>query len=259
MLVLSKTIEDKLSEMFEFKFVPQTFVSLLVMLILVIISIIIGIKIKKQKIDEKPKGIVLLAIMFYELIDKFVVDIMGNRNKSFVKYIFALAPYIFLAFIISLTGLPSPIVYIATPLSLALITFVAFHVTAIKENKWAYFKRYVDPIPIFLPINLLSMWAPLLSLTLRMFGNAISGFCIMSLLYYSLEGLSDVLFGLSFAGPVGYQSIFIAPIFTPALHLYFDLFSGFIQTLVFIMLTQIYILQEQNEPDENRVIEEVLS
>jgi len=158
-----------------------------------------------------------------------------------------------------LTGLPSPVVYLATPLSLALFVFFLVHGTAIKENHWGYFKRYVDPFPVFLPINLISMWAPTLALTFRLFGNAVSGYCIMSLVYYALEGVSNLIFTGDFGAALGIQSIWVAPLVTPLLHLYFDLFSGFIQTLVFSMLTLIYVAQEQAQEDDNQVIEEVVS
>ncbi len=253
------TVSERLGEMFTLKFVPQTFMALVVMLIILIFAILIGHKVRHAKITDKPKGLLLFGIMFYQLMENFTLQIMSPRYRGFTKYMMVICPYLFLCFTIGLTGLPSPVVYLATPLILALTTFGFVHGTAIKENHWGYFKRYVEPFPVFLPINLISMWAPTLALTFRLFGNAISGYCIMNLIYYGLEGLSDVIFGSSFSGAIGVQSIWVAPLVTPFLHLYFDLFSGFIQTLVFSMLTLIYVSQEQSEEDENQVIEEVVS
>ena len=53
--------------------------------------------------------------------------------------------------------------------------------------------------------------------------------------------------GETVAGAAGPAGIFLPPLITPVLHLYFDLFSGFVQTFVFILLTMIFVLQEQNE------------
>ena len=259
-MIFAKTVNDKINDMVNLDFRPQLFVSLLVMLLVLIIFLIIGHKAKKAKIDEKPKGLFLIGILFFQLIDGLTLSIMDKKYRNFTRIILVIAPYIFISFIISLTGLPSPIVYLATPLSLALITFSQVHYTAIKENRWGYFKRYVEPVAVFLPINLISMWAPTLALTFRLFGNAISGFCIMNIVYYSLETLSNFIFtGDMITGAIGVQSIFIAPIITPVLHLYFDLFSGFIQTLVFSILTLIYVSQEQASEDDNQIIEEVTS
>jgi F-type H+-transporting ATPase subunit a len=259
-MLLAKTVSDKMGEMFKLEFVPQTFVSLLVMLIVLLFFLIIGHKARNASITKKPKGLFLLGILFFQTIDNFTLSIMNKKYRDFARVILVIAPYLFISFIISLTGLPSPIVYLATPLSLALITFFMVHGTAIKENHWGYFKRYVEPVAVFLPINLISMWAPTLALTFRMFGNAISGFCIMNIVYYGLEAISNAIFTGNFVGgAIGFQSIFVAPLITPLLHLYFDLFSGFIQTLVFCMLTLIYVAQEQSSSDDNEIIEEVMS
>jgi len=260
LLVFEKiTVAERLSEIFTFKFVPQTFIALLIMLVILIFSIIIGVKVKKAKFTDKPRGLLLIGLLYYQAMEKFTLSIMSYKYRGFTKYMMVICPYLFICFTIGLTGLPSPVVYLATPLALALTTFGFVHGTAIRENKWGYFKRYVEPFPVFLPINLISMWAPTLALTFRLFGNAVSGYCIMNLVYYGLEGLSDVFFGSAFSGAIGIQSIWIAPLVTPFLHLYFDLFSGFIQTLVFSMLTLIFVAQEQSEEDENQVIEEVVS
>ena len=253
------TVQEKIDEMFEFKFVPQTFVSILCMLIVLILAAVIGFKAKKAKIDDKPKGLLLLGIMFLRMMENLVFSIMNKKHNRYVPFMCAIAPYIFLCFVISLTGLPSPIMYIATPLSVAFIDLILVHATAIKENKWRYFKRYVEPIPVFLPINIITTFTPTLSLTLRMFGNSVSGFCIMSLVYYSLEGLSNVIFGLQFGAVLSYKSMFLAPIGAPILHLYFDLFSGFIQAMIFSMLALINIAQEQSDEAGDDVVVEVLN
>ncbi len=43
---------------------------------------------------------------------------------------------------------------------------------------------------------------------------------------------------------------FVAPIVTPILHAYFDLFSGLIQTVVFLFLSMIFIANEGPEDDD---------
>ena len=121
------------------------------------------------------------------------------------------------------------------------------HATAIRYNKFRYFKRYIEPVPLFLPINLISMWAPLLSLTLRIFGNALSGYVLMTILYSALEGVSANVFSFitaRFADGSAVNTVFLAPLVTWILHLYFDLWAGFIQTTVFLSLTTIYVGQE---------------
>ncbi len=244
-------------------FIPEVFYSVLIMIILSLFAFVIYFVFKKAIKDPlKPqKGLVFGMVFIVEKIENLTVEIMGERNRSLSGYFLALMPFVFILFIFGLTGLSSPMTYLGVPLCLSLVTFLMIHITAAKENKWGYFKRYVDPFPVFLPINLISMWAPLLSLALRMFGNALSGYCIMGLVYAALEAISSDIFRPIFdlvnnSGLTG-ADIIIAPIVTPILHLYFDLFSGAIQTLVFTMLTMIFIAQEQNEDSAEKILDKV--
>jgi F-type H+-transporting ATPase subunit a len=84
-------------------------------------------------------------------------------------------------------------------------------------------KGLCDPWPIWAPINIISEIAVPISLSLRLFANILSGTIIMALVY----------------GLLGW----IATFWPSALHVYFDLFSGAIQTYVFCMLTMTYINQ----------------
>ncbi len=226
------------------------FSSLCCILIILILVVIVNIKARKVDPLKKPKGLVFLFEVGVKFFDNFALDIMGKHFDGFGGFMFALAAYLFLAFIFGLTGLPAPLTNLAVPLSLALIVFVCIHATAVKTNKWKYFKRYLDPIPqvpLFLPINLISMWAPLISISFRLFGNAIAGWTLMNLVYYALENLSMTIFSFI---PEYYNSLIIAPIIAPILHLYFDLFSAFIQTVVFCMLSMMLIGQEGPDDEE---------
>ena len=226
--------------------------SLIVMLIIVILAIIIAIQAHFQDPLKKPKGLLLIAEIGVKFFDNFVKDLTGSALPNFGGFIMGVAVYLFLAFIFGLTGLPSPVTYMAVPLSLGLTTFLLIHIISARFTKWKYFKRYVDPIPIFLPVNLISMWAPLLSLTLRLFGNAIAGWVLLSIVESALRDLSANIFSFMPVVAEGtaqgnWNEIFFSPIPTAILHAYFDLFCGLIQTVVFISLTSIYIGQEVPE------------
>ncbi len=225
----------------------ETISSLIIMGIIILLSFYIAIRARFADPLKKPKGILLLAEIGINFFDGMVENMMGKRYKGFGGFILAVAVYLFLAFIWGLTGLPSPVTYLATPLSLGLIAFTLIHANAIRFNKFKYFKRYVEPIPVLLPVNLLSMWAPLLSLTLRLFGNALAGWTIMTLLYAALQSVSSQIFS---AVPGGFGAAILPPFITPVLHAYFDLFSGLIQTTVFLFLSMILISNEGPEEDE---------
>lgn len=220
-------------------FPPEIFSSLIVVLILIIICIIVRIKSIHVNPLEKPKGIMLLAEMFVSFFDNTVKNNMGRQFvKWFTPILGSMAAYLFFAFIIGLIGLPSPVLFFVVPLTLGFITFVTLHITNAFYLRWKYFKRYVEPFPFFLPINLISMWAPLLSLSFRLFGNALAGWIILQIVYGTF---SIMQIGAANLG-------FLAVVITPILHAYFDLFSAFIQTTVFVMLTMLLVNNEI--PDE---------
>ena len=226
--------------------------SLIVMAIVMILAIVIGILAKLQNPLKKPKGLLLIAEIGVKWFDNFSFELVGKALPNFGGFIMGVAVYLFIAFIFGLTGLPSPVTYMAIPLSLGLTTFLLIHFTSARFTKWRYFKRYTDPIPIFLPINLISMWAPLLSLTLRLFGNAIAGWALLTIVEYALRDVSGMLFSFIQSE---WNQVFLAPLPLAILHAYFDLFSGFIQTFVFILLTTIFIGQEIPEDIDLNALE----
>ena len=218
--------------------------SLIVVLIILILAIIVGIQAHFQDPLKKPKGLLLITEIGVKFFDNFAKELAGPAMPNFGGFIMGVAVYLFLAFIFGLTGLPSPVTYMAVPLSLGLTTFLLIHVISARYTKWGYFKRYVDPFPVFLPVNLISMWAPLLSLTLRLFGNAIAGWVLLTIVESALRDASANMFSFIQSE---WNQIFLAPIPLAILHAYFDLFSGLIQTVVFISLSAIFIGQEVPE------------
>jgi len=269
MKIFDVNFESAISTKLEDVFVPEIFMSIVVMLFIIIFALVVHFKFKKALKNpmREQKGLVMVVSAITEKLENFVVETMGERNRTFAGLIMGVALYVFGAFFIGLLGLGSPMTYLGCTLSISLITFSLIHITAMRENKFKYFKRYIEPIPVFLPINMISMWAPLLSMSIRLFGNAVSGSCVMTIVYFGLKTLSASIFGSAFSGSyiantlgatvsgaAGPAGMFFAPIAAPILHLYFDLFSGVIQTFVFMLLTMIFVLQEQNEVDETSVI-----
>lgn len=222
--------------------------SLIAMALVMILYVIAGIMANFHDPLKPSRGLLFVAENLIGFFDNLVSELMGPKFKGMGGFITAIASYLFIAFIFGLTGLPSPITYLAVPLSLGLVSFGMIHITSMRFTKFKYFKRYIQPNPVFLPINLISMWAPVLSFTLRLFGNALSGFVIMTLVYGAFNQIEAAIIPT-----IGLNVV--APIPAAILHLYFDLFSGFIQTTVFIFLSMVLISQEAPEDE----IEEVES
>lgn len=205
----------------------------------IIFVIIFNIKLRKQDPLKSSKGIVWVGETFVNWIDGTILSTLPKTwKKTFAPCMAAIVWIIFFGTIIGITGLPAATTSFSLTLALALVSFMMIHITAIRKTKLAYFKRFVQPFPVFLPVNLLSMWAPLISLSVRLFANVLSGTIIVSLIY---TGLSNILHGA------------LTPIVAPVFHGYFDLFAGAIQALVFMLLTLLLIQQEIPEEEQKSI------
>jgi len=245
-MILNGAFDNFFKFGFEY-FTGENLMSYIVMGIIIILSFIIFFVFRKKDPTKPDKGFSMIVVLLVEKVDGMVEDLMGKKYKGFGGYILGLASYIGLSFLIGLTGLPGPMACLGNTFAIGLWTFLLIHGNAVKVNKIGYFHRFIEPTPVLLPINLLSMWAPLLSISLRIFGNAISGFTLMSIIYWALGNVSDSIFGGFVAS--GWSSIILPPVVTPILHAYFDVFSGAIQTLIFIMLTMIQVSLEDPDPE----------
>ena len=253
-LVLSA---DPLADMLEsfkdptFRIGGPTISSLVVMGIVAILAIIVGIQAHFHDPMKPSKGLLGLAEGFYAWLQEWTRGIMGREPGNWPGYFFCLFVYLFMAFIWSITGFPSIIDTLVLPLALSLVMFVLIQFTALRYQKFGYFHRYIEPIPLFLPINLVTMWTPIISTTLRMFGNCLAGSVIIGLVNWALKNVSVMIFASwagSYANPLDSPAaIWFSPVFIAVLNLYFGLFSGYIQTLVFASLNGVWIGNEMPE------------
>ena len=228
-------------------FPAELITSLIIMAVIAIFSIVVYFVSKKVDPLKKPKGIMLLAEMYVSMMDNLVCKNMGKQFRKIGGGIFGfISAYLFICMIIGLLGFESPVTLLYVPLSLGLSTFILIHATAAYYNRKEYFKRYVDPVWAFLPINLLSMWAPLLSITLRLFGNGIAGYVVLKLVYWAFD---QITIGVVSLAPA-------AVVVTPFLHAYFDVVSGFIQTMVYTLLSMALIKNEVPEDIANKLDKE---
>ena len=193
---------------------------LIVMLVLIIFSIIAGNTMKKAK--EVPTGFQNVVELIVEMLDNMVAGTMGKNAPGFLNYIGTIFIFILFSNISGLFGLRPPTADYGVTLPLGLMTFTLIHFNKFKYQKVSgVIKGLCDPWPFWAPINIIGDVAVPVSLSLRLFANILSGTVIMALIY-------------------GLLSKF-ALIWPAALHVYFDLFSGAIQTYVFCMLTMTYI------------------
>ena len=194
----------------------------IISLVMITFMIIVNRKLKKEEAQDSPGMIQNIAEMIVEMISNMVKGIMGTNSGRFVNYIITLFMFVLLCNISGLFGLRPPTADYGITLPLGLITFALIHYNGIKKNKSKHFTALFQPTPILFPINLIGEVAVPLSLSVRLFGNVMSGTVLMGLIYGLLPKFVTI----------GIPSV---------LHVYFDIFSGCIQAYVISMLTMVYI------------------
>ena len=201
--------------------------------ILIVMLILVGLAIWANKVmtkaTEVPGKVQNVIELIVELLDKMVSGSMGHAAPRYRNYIGTIFIFILFSNLSGLLGLRPPTADYGVTLPLALITFSMIHYNKLKYQKpltlWADLCSPLPPwLPIWMPINVVSNLAVPVSLSLRLFANVLSGTAMMALVY----------------GLLGW----FATIWPAALHVYFDIFSGAIQTYVFCMLTMTYISNE---------------
>ena len=146
-----------------FRLSGATLSSLCIMVIVAILAIIVGTQAHFHDPMKPSKGLLGLAEAFYDWLQGWTRGIMGRDPKNWPGYFFCLFVYLFLAFIWSITGFPSVIDTMVMPLALSVVMFVLIQATALRYQKLKYFHRYIEPVALFLPVNLITMWTPIIS------------------------------------------------------------------------------------------------
>ena len=108
---------------------------------------------------------------------------------------------------------------INTTVALSLLTSMAYFYAGLSKKGLGYFKRYIQPLPLLLPINILEDFTKPLSLSFRLFGNVLAD-----------ELTITVLTSL-------------VPLVIPLPIMVLGVFAGSVQALIFSTLAAAYIAE----------------
>lgn len=220
----------------ELAFTNSLWYAMWICLFLIIFAVIVHFKIKKTDPLKPPKGFMNLLEMLVEFWQKNTTDTMGRKNDGFTTFYGCFILYILICNLsgllvwfvpngaggITISFMRPPTADLAVTLSMALITFFMTQGFAIKaKGVKGWLKALTEPVALLTPINLIGEVANPISLSFRLMGNLLAGTIIMGLIYSLLPYVTYVV--------------------TPALHFYFDLFAGVLQSYIFIMLSMIYV------------------
>jgi len=201
-------------------------VSWFVILVLLLFSVL-----GTQNIERIPTGFQNFMESALDFVTDIARDQLGESfYKEWIPYIGTLFFFIFgcnwAGAIIpwKLIELPqgelaAPTNDINTTVALSLLTSFAYFYAGLSKKGLGYFKRYIEPIPLLLPINILEDFTKPLSLSFRLFGNVLADELTVSVLTS------------------------LVPLVIPLPIMILGIFAGSVQALIFSTLAAAYIAE----------------
>lgn len=183
-----------------------------------------------RNLKERPGKLQNVVETGIEFLDDFFSGIIGKHHAR--KYFYFLGSLFVFIIAANYTGIipgvgltkyvKAPTASLSVTLGLGVVTFFFLQLAGLRTGVKKYFKRFVSPIAVMLPLLVLDEFIKPASLALRLFGNV-----------FGEETVTHNLYDLM---PIG------APVIMMALSLLFCA----IQAVVFTMLVSIY-LEEATE------------
>ena len=181
----------------------------------------------------------VIAEWCVEKVEGLVKENMGEFFMGFAPFIGAILLLSAFSSLSSLLGLFAPTSDLNVVAGWAILVFILITYYKLKCGPWYYIKGFMEPIPLMLPMNIIGEIATPVSMTLRHYGNILSGTVISVLVAAALQTASHALLG-KLPGFIAEFPLFRIGI-PAALSIYFDLFSGCLQAFIFAMLTMLYV------------------
>lgn len=174
-----------------------------------------------------PRGQLLLEIVL-DGIRGQIREVAGTDSDRYLPFIGTLFLFIVASNVLAIVpGFRPPTGSLSTTSALALCVFVAVPAFGIASRGLrAYLRAYMEPHPLMLPFNLLGEVTRTIALSIRLFGNMMSGTMIAAV------------------------ALAIAPLFFPIIMNALGLLIGVIQAYIFAILALVFIASASRVHDE---------
>jgi F-type H+-transporting ATPase subunit a len=199
----------------------------LVMAGLIVIGVTVLAFVARARLSvENPGKLQIVLEDVVGALSGMLEDLIGAKGRSYLTLVGTIGLFILAGNLMGLVpGLMAPTSSINVTLGCALTVWVYYHVQGVKEQGLgAYLKHFAAPpgaplfiAPIMLPIEIISHFSRVLSLSLRLFGN-IFGEELVILILFS-----------------------IVPFLVPLPMMFLGIITGSLQAFIFVMLTMIYL------------------
>lgn len=184
-----------------------------------LVLIVLGALVARA-VERRPSGRLAAAgRLTFGFLRELVSDAAGREAPALETFAGALFLFIAASAVIGqLPGVPAPTANLSATSALAVLVFLAVPIAGIRaRGPLGYLKQYFRPHPLLFPFHLVSEVSRTLALSLRLFGNMLSGHMVVALLV-ALVGL-------------------VVPVPLMAL----DLLIGALQAYIFTILASVYI------------------
>ena len=181
-----------------------------------ILAAALGTRRLKLRDPGKPQLCLEMAV---EFLNGFTKNNMGAHGPDFAPYLGTIGLYLAVANMIGMFGITPPTKDLNVTAGLALMSCGLIYGSSFKiKGLKGGLHKFIEPIPLLLPINLMEVVIRPLALCMRLFGNILGAFIIMELIKMMAPAVVPVPFSI-----------------------YFDLFDGGIQAVVFVFLTALFV------------------
>lgn len=196
-----------------------------------------GKKFETADVRKAPSGILLVTEMIVDVCKNILGDNLQENTRRFLPFLGTLIMLMSVSNLLGLLGLQPPTSNVSVNIALAVMMFLMIQYNAIKKAGFkARIKELAEPLWVMTPLNIIGEFALPISLSMRLFGNILASSIIMMLVY--------TVFKLFLPFTV------LMYIITPFLHMYFDIFSGFLQTYIFFTLSSFFLSEQVCETEE---------
>lgn len=208
--------------------------ALVALVVITVLALIARAKYANKETAVIPEGKLSVRNFFEGIFDALfntMSSMMGDDNaKRYFPLIASLAVFILISNLMGLVpGLVPPTQNLNTNVAMALVVFVFYNVVGIREQGFVnYMKHFAGPVWwlafLMFPLELVSHAIRPLSLTLRLGGNMTGDHTVLGVFG---QLASDLFFGW--------------PVLLPVPFLFLGLLVSVVQTVVFCLLSAIYI------------------
>jgi F-type H+-transporting ATPase subunit a len=187
-----------------------------------------------------PGRLQALGEASYEFIHGMVTEQVGEEGKKYFPFVFAIFMFVLFGNLLGL--LPYAFTFtshIAVTLTLAVIVFVTVTVIALMRHGMHFFSYFFPegaPVwlaPIIIPVEVISYFSRVVSLSVRLFANMVAGHVMLKV----FATFVVLLGGLGAVGPF----VAILPLSVNIALVGFEFLVAFLQAYVFAILTSIYL------------------